>query len=850
MASFVDQPYQFAPFVETVPVQSMVKVGMIKQQQYDAGVEKVRAYAESLAGLPISDPRTIEYLGKVMENVKTQLRGIAGADFSDNQLVESVGALARRVYKDPVIQNGVRSTARIKQEYEFLEESRKKGTSSPDNEVDFANTVQSWYNRENITDPFSGKYSPYTDYNKIWLETLSKIHPDKRIQQIPFTTFVDPTTGQMMTSDKIAKVMTEYGIEGLTAEKIENALRATLSPNVINQLRIESRVRFRDVPVEKLEELATKKYESLRTAAEKQKEIIEKKLKSSTGDPSKYEILKGNLKDIEKLLGDSSEPVSIQSRLQEELTSIRENPEQAKYEIYKNGAISGFAQGFQYQEESTKYMENPYVKYDQWVAQFELAKSKEQFDRMIALENLSIAKQKLYLQQIKTTGKKGAGGMPGVDGDDDTVGGVIPEPEDWTNDPEKFLTDKAKEHNTIANNVVGELSRALNKTPGEVIKMLQNYNSGGPNGSMNESVFDVQYRKKADAYWSNKSIADGVETNLKNLRAEADKTYVFNENFSIKNPKTGQTLTYSPEEVKEVNRYNALYKRALGGVKTGGITGAAAAQELQKMTEKQRLLLTSINSQESVRASYEEYNEGLVSTSINKEKYVRDRLKDVGSIFEIRPRVITPTTAAQRAEMASTVKALIASAQTDQTGMTKIVKKSGYSGADFDKFLNRNGISYMVADKPDGTKTLYVNGDSGVDMSIDVGPIESNTLSALRGGLTPNDYSMQLNIALNGGASKNLFPRSSFKNVRRIPVRAEIVQELGGVAKYLQIFVQTPQGERPYTFGQTNTGAYGNNSVIEQYVRTVNDSQLISDLETQTNIDDQTLNYLKSLIKR
>ena len=55
MASFTDQVPQFNPYISQLPVEAMVKVGMQKQAQYDAGVQKVQQYIDNVAGLDVSD---------------------------------------------------------------------------------------------------------------------------------------------------------------------------------------------------------------------------------------------------------------------------------------------------------------------------------------------------------------------------------------------------------------------------------------------------------------------------------------------------------------------------------------------------------------------------------------------------------------------------------------------------------------------------------------------------------------------------------------------------------------------------------------------------------------------------
>ena len=62
MASYTDAIPQFNPYIQQLPVELMMKVGMQKQAQYDQGVQKIQSYYDSIAGMDVIKGPHKEYL--------------------------------------------------------------------------------------------------------------------------------------------------------------------------------------------------------------------------------------------------------------------------------------------------------------------------------------------------------------------------------------------------------------------------------------------------------------------------------------------------------------------------------------------------------------------------------------------------------------------------------------------------------------------------------------------------------------------------------------------------------------------------------------------------------------------
>jgi len=111
MASFTDIIPQFNPYVQQLPVEAMVSVGMEKQRRYDEGLQKIQSQFEQVAGLDVVRDADKKYLQSKLNELGSNLKGFAASDFSNFQLVNSVGGMVKQVSNDKNVQNAVSSTA-------------------------------------------------------------------------------------------------------------------------------------------------------------------------------------------------------------------------------------------------------------------------------------------------------------------------------------------------------------------------------------------------------------------------------------------------------------------------------------------------------------------------------------------------------------------------------------------------------------------------------------------------------------------------------------------------------------------------------------------------------------------
>jgi hypothetical protein len=186
MASFTDSIPQFNPYVQQLPVEAMVQVGMQKQKQYDEGIQKIQTNIDNIAGLEVTRDVEKAYLQSKLNQLGNDLTTVAAGDFSNFQLVNSVNGMTNQIVRDPYVQNAVNSSAKRKKEYAFMEEARKKGELSPSNEYVFKLRDSDWVNSTELGKAYGASYTPYRDVKKKAMEAIKALHPKLSEIDIPF----------------------------------------------------------------------------------------------------------------------------------------------------------------------------------------------------------------------------------------------------------------------------------------------------------------------------------------------------------------------------------------------------------------------------------------------------------------------------------------------------------------------------------------------------------------------------------------------------------------------------------------------------------------------------------------
>ena len=579
MASYTDAIAQFNPYVQQLPAELMAKVGMQKQAQYDQGVQKIQSYIDNIAGLDIYRNVDKEYLQSKLGQLGNRLKTVAAGDFSNQQLVNSVGGMVNTVGKDAVIQNSVISTANYKKEHARMMKEYDAGKGSVQNNYDFDQQARPWRDGTKAGESFNGRYSNYVNYNKSWQETLSKIHPNLKAQDFPYEKFID-AKGKVHT-DKLAAAMTRVSIEGVSSTQIQNALKATITPEIENQLRIDANYRFKDVDSESLKNHFTVNYDNAVTQIDKRIAAIQGYSKINGNDSSLAMKVNQSVKEL------TDQKIQLKNDLIYNLKLAEANPERAKTNIYKNTTLSEFADAFSWEKKIEELIANPALQ-----AQFERERINLQSKTLSETIRHNVAGEKqaadkfIFEKEVENRKYFGA------------LSQFTEEFGDKTNQlktPSQVVNDKIAGYDvTIATNEA-MLKKVTGVDPNVAIKNYLN-NPGKVNGEVAKVINTIIEARKQKSIQENLKTTIEAEVkkkhpefNLDNYLVEADMGWNgLNVNHN------GQNIRYSPKELME---FTKKYSDEIDKIPTKSV-GAGGSPiirlDFSKMSNKEKILANGL----------------------------------------------------------------------------------------------------------------------------------------------------------------------------------------------------------------------------------------------------------------
>lgn len=817
MASYTDIIPKFNPYISQLPVEAMVSVGMEKQRRYDEGIQKIQTQIDNIAGLDVIRDVDKAYLQSKLNELGNNLKTVAAGDFSNFQLVNSVGGMVTQIGKDPTIQNSVSSTAWYRKQMSEMEKAISEGKSSVQNQWDFNQKANSWLMSPNVGASFRERYTPYTDVNKKWVDALKSINPNLKEVDIPYE--LDPITGQP-NYQKIAAAMQRVSTEKVSASQIENVLRATLTPDDLNQLAIDGRYQFRgyDTP-EKLGVFAESKYKSQLETIDGRIKTLQGIANASSSEPAERDLALKTIKDLEAR--------KDQAKLQrdQELAYIRTNPEEAKATIYKNGAIAQFADAFSWEKSKVNTLENPVLKAKHWEQEFALSQSKFNLDRaefswkqkkdtwdmMNGDREYQLKWQK---QQIE---------LYGMNSPFTVYGGQSTN----VKDPVVAMKSDAAGKQQAANDIINKMVQSVPDTnPALWETKIAEYQNGNVNAipvDWRDDV-DILLNNRREAARLNKAIQQAENKVLSSPEILAAKKKIEDDIKTLPTLRIGNT-TFTQKEIldylsKEKVSYDALQTGLLetGGAGAAAPMGGRVSTDIKNLTNKERIL----HDFRTKAKQYSQQDRQLISATLGRYSNALTKNKSVNSEINnaVSKELLSKTGAyipMMSDIMVSDKEGAMSRKRYEGIAMSSLMKfdsdVAGIPGGterlskdEIETTRNwligkdKNDIQYKRLVQGDNTYLVLVKGAE--EKFIPLTPEEAgqiftspNEPSYLQKQVTIAQHLGNGNTNVEGTPAGSMFQRNNFSNLRNLSATADLQWNQSNHAKnYININLKLPSG--------------------------------------------------------
>lgn len=526
MASYTDAISSYSPYVSQMPlIQERSLIGREKQQQYNEGIQKIQTSIDNVAGLDVMRDVDKQYLQSRLNELGTNLKSVAAADFSNNQMVTSTAGMASRIGKDPIIQNSVISTQRVRKAMSDKEIAKQEGKGSPENEWDLNNQVGDYLNNPDTKASFSGGYNPYTDVNKKMWDIYSKLKDLGSDVEDPFQ---KDDKGNYITDVKGNKVaspiMIETILKGNSSSQIANAVRVSLDQNDLKQLSITGRYAYRGISNSDLKQETFNTYtQHIKTVQDRidqlqQMSILQSKNPQAVSDFNKT---------IMQLKSDIAPDGYFVQQLNQAYHTIDINPEGVKSQLYKDKTITAFANGYANETKAIKFLENPEEKIREWGLDYSQRNTFHRDQMSLGWANAQTSKDRLTWEQNKDL-------IEHMNNNPTNLGGLDPTKKtDYYTEAQNAISTSQSQLFNINDQIRDGLVNELRDKPGVDDRKLKTFRDSLTDEKIAafvtgqdipEAPYKTQFPTTLDGLLrQRKDVVDDVNTNKHALKIATDK---------------------------------------------------------------------------------------------------------------------------------------------------------------------------------------------------------------------------------------------------------------------------------------------------------------------------------------
>lgn len=213
----------------TVPLDLLIKAGMMRQGEYDTNQAALQAPIDQLGKYPIIKASDRDIIGQKMNDLVNNTNQYSSQDLGDPRVFNKIVGMQAGVTGDSDLTNRIQANQNAVTQLKKIQTTKDDSPDqySPDNEHVFNKQLNAWMSDPNKTS-FNASYTPYYDYSKEYDKIFTQVKADP-----------DVRNGVAHNPDGSTRPYTQQEIEQVTTAKLKLALQSTLSEKAMGQLGIE-----------------------------------------------------------------------------------------------------------------------------------------------------------------------------------------------------------------------------------------------------------------------------------------------------------------------------------------------------------------------------------------------------------------------------------------------------------------------------------------------------------------------------------------------------------------------------------------------------------------------------------
>lgn len=351
MASFLAPTNNptFSPYISTVNPDLYAQLIIGKQQQYEAGVQRIQSYIDNVTGLEVGRAQDADYLQSVSDNIRTNIEQLNN-DFADPTVLRQAENIFHSAYNDRKLQGMVMSNYNKKDAMAQLAKAQEEGTFAVQNADLVQQQILAW--EQGDENAVLGKQQ-YID----WYDHDSEII--KRLKDL------DPSMVVTHSADGSLEAYTL--IKGEKTYVPKETIRATIdnyynsNPNAQRQLAIDSDYFTRGMDITTSLDNLKSFYDNKFSLIDNEITELERRKSQENNRPSAAEEYDKYITELKSARG------NLQSLYDADLKTAQTDPSSINRKLYKEQRYASLTQQFSSSKVKTTVEANP--QHAAWLAQ-------------------------------------------------------------------------------------------------------------------------------------------------------------------------------------------------------------------------------------------------------------------------------------------------------------------------------------------------------------------------------------------------------------------------------------------------------------------------------------------------